>query len=173
VQVDGNTLVIKMVHPVHEAMHNDLLDHIKEDMRNMGLWPSLDYINIGSGRFYHRSGTSSKEADSSIAPIQPQPWPALVIEAGWSESASRLHIDAQWWLSAQLPPNSTTLVVLVSFKRPQRTFCLEKYEIVPTATSTRTKSADGKPKTMKRVVHKRQWWCRLLHKSCPGHGKMR
>src|SRR5262249_44004157 len=95
----------------------------------------------GSGRYYHRLGTSSKEADGSIAPLQPQPWPALVIEAGWSESVSRLRIDAQWWLSTQLPPNSTTLVVLISFNRPRRTFCLQKYEIVPTATGVGTRSA--------------------------------
>jgi len=63
------------------------------------------------------------------------------MEAGWSESVSRLRIDAQWWLSAQLPPNNTTLAVLVSFKRPQRTFGLEKYEIIPTATGIRTRSA--------------------------------
>ena len=142
VQVDGNTLVIKMVHPVHEAMHTNLLDHIKQEMRNMGLRPSHDYINIGSGRCNHRSGTSSKEADNSIAPTtQLQPWPALDMEAGWSESVSRLRIDAQWWLSAQLPPNNTTLVVLISFKRSQRTFCLEKYEIVPAAIGIRTRSA--------------------------------
>ena len=141
VQVDGNTLVIKIVHPVHEAMHTNLLGLIQDEMRNVGLRHLHDYIDIGSSRFYHRSGTSSKEADSSIAPTQLQPWPALIIETSWSESVSRLRIDAQWWLSAQLPPNNTTLVVLVTFKRPQRTFCLEKYEIIPTTTSIRTRSA--------------------------------
>jgi len=146
VQVDGNTLVIKMVHPVHEAMHTNLLILIHDEMRNVGLRHLHDYIGIGSGRFYHRSGTSSKESDSSIAPTtQLQPWPALIMEAGWSESVSRLRIDAQWWLSAQLPPNNTTLVVLISFKRTQRTFCLEKYETVPTATGNRSRSASAPP----------------------------
>src|SRR5271154_448186 len=55
VQVDGNTLVIKMVHPVHEAMHGDLLDLIKQEMWSMGLRAVHDYTNIGSGRFHHRS----------------------------------------------------------------------------------------------------------------------
>jgi hypothetical protein len=46
-QLDGgNTLVVKMVHPVHEAMHGGLLELIKDDMRSMGLRYSHDYIYI-------------------------------------------------------------------------------------------------------------------------------
>ena len=143
-QLDGNTLVVKMVHPVHEVMHHLLLDFIKEDMRRMGLQSAYDYISIGSGRCEHHSRNSFKEADGSIAPsLQPvpgqPPWPSFVIEAGWSESLGRLRIDAEWWLSAQIPPNNTTLVVLVSFKRVQRTFHLEKYELVAVSNGISTR----------------------------------
>jgi len=135
-QLDNNTLVVKMVHPVHEAMHNGLWGLIEDDMRRIGLRLFHDYGNTGSGRCHHHSRNSFKEPDSSIipGPFQPvpgqPPWPSFVIEAGWSESFGRLRIDAEWWLSAQIPPNATTLVVLISFKRPQRTFHLEKYELV-------------------------------------------
>jgi hypothetical protein len=65
----------------------------------------------------------------------------VVIEAGWSESLGRLRIDAEWWLSAQIPPNNTTLVVLISFKRAQRTFHLEKYELAAVSKGINTRAA--------------------------------
>ena len=40
-----------------------------------------------------------------------------------------------------MPPNNTTLVVLVSFRRPERTFRLEKYELVATPGRVVTRSA--------------------------------
>jgi hypothetical protein len=129
-QVDDSTLIVKMVGHVHEMMHRGLIGVVQRDLGRMGLWLNEHFVDMGSARYEHRSGNSSKEADSSLAPIGPQPWPAIVIEAGWAETLARLHIDAQWWLSAQLPPNNTTLVVLISFRRPERTFRLEKYELV-------------------------------------------
>jgi hypothetical protein len=129
-QVDDNKLIVKMVGLVHELMHRGLIAAIQRDMGRMGLWPNEDFIHLGSSRYQHRLSNSSKQADSTLGPICPQPWPATVIEAGWAETVARLHIDAQWWLSAQVPPNNTTLVVLVSFRRPERTFRLEKYELV-------------------------------------------
>jgi len=131
-QVDDSKLIVKMVGPVHEMMHRGLLAAIQRDMARMGLWCNEDFIDVGSTRYEHRSNNSSKEADSALAPITSPEWPSLVIEASWAETLPRLHIDAQWWLSAQVPPNNTTLVVvLVSFRRPERTFRLEKYELVP------------------------------------------
>jgi hypothetical protein len=60
----------------------------------MGLGSSHHYMNTGSGRYQHRSNNSFKEADSSLTPRDhPQPWPALVIKAGWTETLSRLRID--------------------------------------------------------------------------------
>jgi len=129
-QLDDSKLVVKMVGPVHEMMHRGLLIIIQRDMALMGLRGNEHFVDLGSARYQHRSNNSFKEADSALAPVGPQPRPAIVIEAGWSESLAHLHVDAQWWLSAQLPPNDTTLVVLVSFKRPERTFHLEKYELV-------------------------------------------
>ena len=140
-QVDDSTLIVKMVGHVHEAMHNGLRAVIQKDLARMGLWCNEDYMDVGSARYRHRSNNSSKEADTALAPIRLQPWPAIVIEAGWAETLARLHIDAQWWLSAQLPPNNTTLVVLVSFKRPERTFRIEKYELVATPGGVVTRSA--------------------------------
>jgi hypothetical protein len=86
-QLDSNTLVVKMVHSVHEAMHGGLMRLMEEDMRSMGLRSSHDYIYFGSGRCQHHSRNSFKEADGSIAPsLQPvpgqPPWPSFVIEAG-------------------------------------------------------------------------------------------
>jgi hypothetical protein len=140
-QLDDSKLIVKMVGPVHEMMHGNLMDLIKEDMGRIGLRPARNYIHLGSARYQHRSNNSFKEADSSIAPLYPQAWPALIIEAGWSETVARLHINAQWWLSAQVPPNNTTLVILTSFTKSQRTFRLETYELVTVARSIVTRSA--------------------------------
>jgi len=140
-QVDDSKLIVKMVGHVHEMMHNGLKAIIQRDLGRMNLWCNEDYLDVGSGRYQHRLNNSSKEADSALAPICPQPWPAIVIEAAWAETLARLHIDAQWWLSAQLPPNNTTLVVLVSFRRPECTFRLEKYELVATPGGVVIRSA--------------------------------
>ena len=140
-QLDDSKLIVKMVSPVHEMMHNGLMALIQQDMWRMGLQPNQDYLSLGSSRYQHRSNNSFKEADSSLAPFYPQAWPALVIEAGWAETLARLRIDAQWWLSAQVPPNNTTLVILVSFRKSQRTFYLERYELVTAPNSVVTRSA--------------------------------
>jgi hypothetical protein len=140
-QLDNSKLIVKIVGPMHEMMHDIMMDLIKEDMGRIGLRPGRGYLSLGSARYQHRSNNSFKEADSTIAPICPQPWPALVIEAGWAESLARLHIDAQWWLSAQVPPNNTTLVILLSFTKSQRTFRLEKYELVAVTRGIVTRSA--------------------------------
>jgi hypothetical protein len=140
-QLDDSKLIVKMVGPVHEMMHGNLMDLIKEDMGRIGLRPARNYIHLGSARYQHRSNNSFKEADSALAPMTSPDWPSLVIEAGWAETLARLHIDAQWWLSAQVPPNNTTaLVILVSFTKSQRTFRLELYELV-TVASVVTRSA--------------------------------
>ena len=140
-QLDNSKLIVKMVGPVHELMHLSLMDYIHDELGLMGLRSHRDYVKLGSTRFEHRSGNSSKEADSALAPMTSPDWPSLIIEAGWAETLARLHIDAQWWLSAQVPPNSTTaLVILFSFTKSQRTFRLELYELV-TVASVVTRSA--------------------------------
>ncbi|OCK89802.1 uncharacterized protein K441DRAFT_269768 [Cenococcum geophilum 1.58] len=139
-QLDDSILIVKMVGRVQEIMHIGLMDLIREDMGRIGLRPAHNYVSLGSTRYQHRSNNSFKEADSTLAPICPQPWPALVIEAGWQETLARLRINAQWWLSAQVSPNNTTLVILASFIKSQRTFRLEKYELV-TVTRSATRSA--------------------------------
>jgi hypothetical protein len=140
-QLDNSKLIVKMVGPVHELMHLSLINYIQDELGLMGLRSYRDYVNLGSTRFQHRSNNSSKEADSALAPMTSPDWPSLVIEAGWAETLARLHIDAQWWLSAQVPPNNTTaLVILVSFTKSQRTFRLEIYELV-TVASVVTRSA--------------------------------
>jgi hypothetical protein len=140
-QLDDSKLIVKIVGPVHEMMHGILMAIIQEDMARIGLRPGRNYLVLGSARYQHRSNNSFKEADSSIAPLYPRAWPALVIEAGWLETVARLHIDAQWWLSAQVPPNNTTLVILTSFTKSQRTFRLERYELVTVTRNVVTRSA--------------------------------
>ena len=141
-QLDDSKLIVKMVGPVHEMMHISLMNYILEEMGRMGLRSIHDYIGLGSTRFQHRSNNSFKESDSALAPITSPDWPSLVIEAGWAETLARLHIDAQWWLSAQVPPNNTTaLVILTSFTKSQRTFRLERYELVTVTRNVVTRSA--------------------------------
>ena len=134
-QLDDSILIVKMVGRVQELMHNCLMALIQEEMWRIGIRPGYNYFSLGSSRCQHSSNNSFREADSTLAPVYPQPWPALVIETGWTETLARLRINAQWWLSAQVPPNNTTLVILASFTKSQRTFRLEKYELVTVARS--------------------------------------
>ena len=87
---------------------------------------------------------SQKEADSALGPATHQPWPALVIEAGWSEGVAHLRRDVHWWLSAQLPPNNPRLIILISFQRAQRTFRLEKYQLIQQTTIGTRSTPTGK-----------------------------
>jgi hypothetical protein len=48
-----------------------------------------------------------------------------------------------------VPPNNTTLVILVSFTKSQRTFRLEKYELVTVTSSRDEVCATRSPKSRK------------------------
>ena len=117
-QIDDDMLILKMVSREHEAMHGSIMAYISGQLMAMGLLPALDYVTLGAARYtHHLNPDSHRQGDSSIGPAILDPWPATVIEAGWSEGVRRLRTDAGWWLSAQLSPNNPRLVVLISFKR--------------------------------------------------------
>jgi hypothetical protein len=68
-QLDDSKLIVKMVGPVHEIMHNSLINYIQEELGLMGLRSYRDYVSLGSTRYEHRSNNSFKEADSALAPM--------------------------------------------------------------------------------------------------------
>ena len=135
VGIEPGLLIIRMVSNVHEMMHTSILVAITAELVLMGLRPILDFDTLGATRYqHHMNPNSQKEADSSVGPATDPPWPALVIEAGWSEGLAQLRRDANWWLSAQLPPNDPRLIILITFQRAQRTFLLEKYQLIQRTT---------------------------------------
>ena len=98
----------------HEAIHTFIMGNITGQLMAMGLLLGLDFELLGGAKYAHRLNLDSeKQGNSSIGPAIPDPWPATVIEAGWSEGVGRLRVDVSWWLSAKLP----RLVVLIPFKR--------------------------------------------------------
>jgi hypothetical protein len=110
VQIEGNLLILKMVSREHEAMHTFIMGNITGQLMAMGLLLGLDFELLGRAKYAHRlNPDSEKQGDGSIGPAIPDPWPATVIEAGWSEGVGRLRVDASWWLSAKLPPDNPRL----------------------------------------------------------------
>lgn len=77
-------------------------------------------------------------------------WPALVIEAGLSESMARLRADASWWIGNS--NGAVRIVILIKISRRQRTITIVK--CVPEqspVTSTRSNQS-GAPQMRPREV---------------------
>ncbi|EAW17080.1 uncharacterized protein NFIA_004360 [Aspergillus fischeri NRRL 181] len=77
-----------------------------------------------------------KEADDCFIPPTRQArgnqstgWPSLVIDAGVSESLTRLREDARWWFENS--EGAVRTVILLGIKRTQRTIRLEKWQLSP------------------------------------------
>ena len=71
---------------------------------------------VGATRF-HSPGRRSKEGDAGFKCASRtgiQDWPNLMIEVGYSEPLSQLHLDAKWWLVASNGQTRMVIIILVS-----------------------------------------------------------
>jgi hypothetical protein len=126
----------------HETAHILLSDEVNEKLRGMGL-PKRSLYGCG-GTTYHGSN-SSKEGDSTYKPkcrTREDDWPALVVEAGVSETLARLRVDADWWLTNS--NGEVKVVVIISIRRAQKSIWIEKWCLqsrTPAAPATRTNAS--------------------------------
>ncbi|KAL1846952.1 hypothetical protein Plec18170_008921 [Paecilomyces lecythidis] len=135
----AQVLLIRMVTSKdHERAHLALLNLMISKLSNMGgANMALDWT--GSADIETPSRT--KKADQEVAPQKLPPgrsdkWPTLVIEAGFSESKSKLESDGKWWLVESHGDVKTALTIDVNKSRPE--IVIQKW--VPSCTGqTRTR----------------------------------
>ncbi len=99
----------------------------------MGLEDSWKSIGTATYRTQGHPGGDGGESDSSGGPRPKRGgrnnWPTLVIEAGHSESLTRLRQDMRWWFDAS--NHQVKIVLLAKFNHSQREIQLEKWEEEP------------------------------------------
>jgi hypothetical protein len=127
---DTDLLIIKLMPLVaHERAHLDLAGEFLFKVARMGI-QKREIICTGAGR---KEGTSSsKEGDSTFKPSafreKDTDWPAIVFEAGLSESLGRLRTDAAWWLMNS--NGDVNIVLVISLQRAQSRIQIERGSLI-------------------------------------------
>ncbi|KAF3482016.1 uncharacterized protein GIQ15_04775 [Arthroderma uncinatum] len=107
--------------PGHETAVAAVEYYINRELEKM----NLDETIIISGSTRATGSTSVKEPDGGFTRGH-HSWPTLVIEGGASESATKLKMDAQWWLESNESITEIALTIEVSRDSPTITF--QKWE---------------------------------------------
>lgn len=148
-QADKKQLRVTLPSGPHERMHAGLFDAIRANM--YAVPPMPEWSPSAATVYSSPDGTSSKEGDSGGYPRNgdmsggDDPWPALVIECGASQSLASLHAAMRWWFWAS--EHRVKVVLAVKLHRSTRTIVIERFteEHVdpprPGATSTRSSRA--------------------------------
>jgi hypothetical protein len=127
--VDWDILILKVPTAKHEGAHGKFGQRLTVKAAMMGLIDEFSYL--GATKFPVRRG--SKEGDSAFKPQSMRPraadWPTIVIEAGWSESLTKLREDARRWLEGSR--GQVKIVLLISIGRRARKMIIEKWEHRP------------------------------------------
>ncbi|RMZ81791.1 hypothetical protein DV738_g2048, partial [Chaetothyriales sp. CBS 135597] len=137
---DLDLLIVKVPTMQHEWVYGQLMKRLLIMAGTMGLEEEICYL--GATKYQGRRNIA-KEADCAFKPLSRRPrpldWPTLVIEAGWSESRSRLRVDARIWLENS--GGEVKIVLLISPSRAARSIIIEKWESTPLPDSRpRTRS---------------------------------
>jgi hypothetical protein len=132
--VDWGILILKVLTAKHEAAHGNF--GLKLTVRAVMMGLENEFFYLGATTFKVRR--ASKEGDSAFKPLSMRPreadWPTIVIEAGWSESLSKLRLDAGFWLEDS--GGEVKIVLLLSVGRRARTMIIEKWETTRSITRT-------------------------------------
>lgn len=128
-------LLVKMPTRAHEDAHISLDRLIRKKIMFMN--PSLEKDLCSLGRSRVEAILRRKEPDQSYQPKTLPPgrsdyWPTVVIEAGYSESRSKLSADARWWLAESAGDVKTALTIAVHQTR--REITVEKWELIERPT---------------------------------------
>ena len=127
--VDWDILILKVPTTEHETAHRNFGKELIVRAAGMGL--KREFSDVGASKFKVRR--ASKEGDTAFKPKSIRPhkadWPAIVIEAGWSESLQKLRQDAHFWLEDSR--GNVKIVLLFSIGRRSRTMIIEKWENRP------------------------------------------
>ncbi|KAL1891703.1 hypothetical protein Sste5346_007452 [Sporothrix stenoceras] len=126
--------------PAHEQAHTGLYSLVYSTLKKMGTSVTNEWNTIGGTTY--RVDNGSGEADAAGGPglmngaANTPPWPTLVIETGFTQSADILRIKARWWFNASVGRVKT--VLLVKFNVEDATIILEKWAKTPELTLQHT-----------------------------------
>lgn len=130
---DLELLIVKAVTKVHEtaaAEFGRLISGTAEYL--MGL-PRIECQLLGAGKNKAPGGSPKKEPDWSMvnANIRPNPddFPSIVIEAGFSESLQKLRNNARLWFS--MSSNDVRIVILIAVRAAKNQIIIEKWTAGP------------------------------------------
>ena len=138
-------LVVKLVSGPHEVAERMLSRKLEQAAENMGL--EDDLIPTGSKRI--ELTPHSKEPDSSWRPHtfpagRTGKWPMVVVESGFSESLSRLRLDAQWWITRS--GGDVKVVILIAILPSGPRIVIEKWTPDPNVETLRPGLRDRSPR---------------------------
>ena len=129
---DLQLLIVKVPTKAHEAASQEFGTSITDAVAVMGLSP-LERRVLGAGRFHVPLGAPRKEPDWSMKTriVRPNPddFPTIVVEAGFSESLAKLRNDARLWFS--ISNNAIQIVILIAVRAARRETIIEKWIVAP------------------------------------------
>lgn len=143
-------LIVKITTGAHELAHTGFALKMHEKLIQMNAHKSV-YFKAKQTR-----GTRSrrKEPDQQFQPkILPpgrsKQWPSMIIEAGYSESKSKLAADARWWL--QESAGDVKVALTISIHKSKREIVYEIWELVD-GHQTRAEPERRVPQSRQQVV---------------------
>jgi hypothetical protein len=123
---DKDLLIIKLMPSAeHEAAHLTISYVANRKLEGMGL-PMLSLFPVGARTLY--GFNNSKEGDSTYKPrCRPQKdaWPTFIVEAGLSESLTKLRTDAEWWLTNSR--GEAKIVLVISLMPAEKRLLIEQW----------------------------------------------
>jgi len=129
---DLELLIVKVPTRAHETAAGVFIREITVVAALMGV-PLIESQPLGAGKCTAPGGSPSKEPDWSMinANIRPNPddFPAIVIEVGFSESLRKLRNDARLWFS--MSNNDVEIVILIAVRAANNQVIIEKWTVGP------------------------------------------
>jgi len=117
----SRALIIKLMPGLtHEIPAWTFLEIITDEIKSLPRHTRHMYDLIGTARFREKDGRRNegrgKEGDGGLRPVtrKPSDFPSFVIEAAFTESASKLECDAAWWLTKSAGAVKMVLTILIT-----------------------------------------------------------
>ncbi|KAH8909188.1 hypothetical protein BR93DRAFT_536597 [Coniochaeta sp. PMI_546] len=130
-------LIVTVPTQTHEALHKGIYNALQLELFRRGIESS--WYDIGASTYRGRGNDRDDrgEGDSAGGPYPERAslgcWPTLVVEAGFSQSLTRLRARKDWWFSAS--DHQVKIVLLVKFGHQGRPeILIEKWEEEPRET---------------------------------------
>jgi len=132
-------LIVKVPTGAHEAASQEFGALVIAAVTLMGL-NQLERRVLGATKFHAPSGAPRKEPDWSmktkIVRPNPQDFPTIVLEVGFSETLAKLRCDARLWFS--ISSNTIQIVILIAIKVAAREIIFEKWTVGAVPANRRT-----------------------------------